>query len=38
MDKAEIIGITLGINQEKESMWVNGIKMNAIFLQKHCNN
>tara|TARA_R110002074_G_scaffold56183_1_gene138893 strand:- start:2127 stop:3422 length:1296 start_codon:yes stop_codon:yes gene_type:complete len=34
MSKSEIIGITLGINQEKESMWVNGIKMNAIFLQK----
>jgi hypothetical protein len=28
------IGITLGIKKEKESMWINGIKMNAIFLQK----
>jgi hypothetical protein len=28
------IGITLGIRKEKESMWINGIKMNAIFLQK----
>lgn len=29
-----VIGITLGIRKEKESMWINGIKMNAIFLQK----
>jgi len=26
------IGITLGLQKENESMWVNGIKMNAIFL------
>lgn len=28
------IGITIGIRNKKESMWINGIKMNAIFLQK----
>ena len=27
------IGITLGLRKEKESMWINGIKLNAIFLQ-----
>ena len=27
-----VIGITLGLRKENESMWVNGIKMNAIFL------
>lgn len=27
-----VIGITLGINSEYESVWVNGIKQNAIFL------
>lgn len=27
------IGITLGLRKENESMWVNGIKQNAIFLQ-----
>lgn len=27
------IGITIGIRNKKESMWINGIKMNAIFLQ-----
>ena len=26
------IGITIGLNQEYESMWINGIKLNAIFL------
>ena len=26
------IGITLGIRQKNESMWINGIKLNAIFL------
>lgn len=26
------IGITIGLNQENESMWVNGIKLNAILL------
>ena len=26
------IGITVGITKEQESMWINGIKMNAIFL------
>lgn len=26
------IGITLGITKDNESMWVNGIKLNAIFL------
>ncbi len=26
------VGITLGITKEKESMYINGIKMNAIFL------
>lgn len=26
------IGITLGLQKENESMWVNGIKLNAIFL------
>ena len=28
------IGITLGVRKKRESMWINGIKMNAIFLQK----
>ena len=28
----KVIGITLGIHSAKESMWINGIKMNAIFL------
>lgn len=28
------IGITIGIKKEKESIWINGIKMNAIFLAK----
>jgi len=27
-----VIGITLGLRKENESMWINGIKMNAIFL------
>ena len=27
-----VIGITLGIHSAKESIWINGIKMNAIFL------
>ena len=27
------IGITLGLRSENESMWINGIKQNAIFLQ-----
>lgn len=27
------IGITLGLQRERESMWINGIKLNAIFLQ-----
>jgi len=26
------IGVTLGLKEKKESIWVNGIKMNAIFL------
>ena len=26
------IGITLGLQSEDESIWINGIKMNAIFL------
>tara|TARA_R110002074_G_C12534292_1_gene665159 strand:+ start:523 stop:1746 length:1224 start_codon:yes stop_codon:yes gene_type:complete len=26
------IGITIGLQQEDESIWINGIKMNAIFL------
>ena len=26
------IGITLGLNRDNESMWINGIKLNAIFL------
>ena len=26
------IGITLGIQRDNESMWINGIKLNAIFL------
>lgn len=30
----KVIGITLGIKKNNESMWVNGIKMNAIFLFK----
>lgn len=28
------IGITIGITKENESIWINGIKMNAIFLSK----
>lgn len=28
------IGITLGITQERESLWINGIKQNALFLSK----
>ena len=28
------IGITIGIQKENESIWINGIKMNAIFLAK----
>lgn len=28
------IGITIGITKEKESIWTNGIKLNAIFLSK----
>lgn len=28
------IGITIGLTSFKEKMWVNGIKMNAIFLMK----
>lgn len=26
------IGITLGLQKANESMWINGIKLNAIFL------
>jgi hypothetical protein len=26
------IGITIGLQAENESIWINGIKMNAIFL------
>ena len=26
------IGITLGLKKPNESMWINGIKLNAIFL------
>ena len=26
------IGITLGLKKKNESMWINGIKLNAIFL------
>jgi spore maturation protein CgeB len=26
------IGITIGLQTENESIWINGIKMNAIFL------
>lgn len=29
-----VIGITLGLQSENESVWVNGIKQNAIFLAK----
>ena len=29
-----VIGITLGLQSEHESVWVNGIKLNAIFLAK----
>lgn len=29
---SRVIGITLGLHNSKESMWINGIKMNAIFL------
>ena len=28
----KVIGITIGLHNSKESMWINGIKMNAIFL------
>lgn len=28
------IGITLGLSKKNESIWINGIKMNAIFLAK----
>lgn len=28
------IGITIGLNSENESMWINGIKLNAILLAK----
>ena len=28
------IGITIGIQKKNESIWINGIKMNAIFLAK----
>ena len=27
------IGITIGLNSKNENMWINGIKMNSIFLQ-----
>ncbi|MEO6920195.1 MAG: DUF2827 domain-containing protein [Collimonas sp.] len=33
------IGITIGLHQEGESLWTNGIKQNAVFLAealKHC--
>ena len=26
------IGVTIGLQKEFESIWINGIKMNAIFL------
>ena len=29
-----LIGITIGITKENESIWTNGIKLNAIFLSK----
>ena len=32
-DKKPHIGITIGIRRKNESMWINGIKQNAIFLQ-----
>lgn len=28
------IGITISINSENESLWINGIKLNALFLSK----
>jgi hypothetical protein len=28
------IGITIGLGTEDESLWINGIKQNAIFLAK----
>lgn len=28
------IGITISLQQEKESLWINGIKLNALFLSK----
>ena len=31
--KRKHIGITLGLRSDNESMWINGIKQNAIFLQ-----
>tara|TARA_B100000900_G_C20580266_1_gene717223 strand:+ start:354 stop:1589 length:1236 start_codon:yes stop_codon:yes gene_type:complete len=31
--KRMYIGITVGLMKENESMWINGIKLNAIFLQ-----
>ena len=31
--KRMCIGITLGLQSDNESMWINGIKLNAIFLQ-----
>jgi hypothetical protein len=31
------IGITLGLTQENESMWINGIKLNAILLANALN-
>ena len=31
------IGITIGIQKKNESIWINGIKMNAIFLAKALN-
>jgi hypothetical protein len=30
--KKKHIGITIGLTRDKESMWINGIKQNAIFL------
>ena len=27
-----VIGITIGITKEYESLWINGIKLNALFL------
>ena len=35
------IGITIGLQQEAETLWNNGIKQNALFLAealKHCPN